>query len=72
MKRSQAFYSLLMCALLVGIAATLIMGDTPWNLVWDGALRNLNGTSQEWNPLLDERRDNAERSLFMGPKGNPY
>lgn len=55
MKRSQAFYSLLMCALLVGIAATLIMGDTPWNLVWDGALRNLNGTSQEWNPLLDER-----------------
>lgn len=34
---------------------TLGFGDTPWNEVWSGVLQRLNGESQSWNPLLDER-----------------
>lgn len=33
----------------------LTSGSTPWDEVWQGALARLNGTSSEWNALLDER-----------------
>ena len=33
----------------------LTTGSTPWDQVWEGAQARLMGTSQEWNPLLDER-----------------
>ncbi len=34
---------------------TLASGATPWHLVWDNSLARFQGTSQQWNPLLDER-----------------
>lgn len=34
---------------------TLWLGDTPWNLVWDGVIQRLFHGSADWNPLLDER-----------------
>ena len=44
-------------AILLGICSisTLILGDTPWEIVWKGVLDRLNGVSSSWNPLLDER-----------------
>lgn len=35
--------------------ATLMIGDSPWNSVWTHAIERINGTSSQWNPLLDER-----------------
>jgi iron complex transport system permease protein len=35
--------------------ATLLVGDTPWEVVWKGAWDRWQGTSTLWNPLLDER-----------------
>lgn len=43
---------------LFGIASCvgmLLWGETPWNEVWPGVVDRLTGTSQAWNPLLDER-----------------
>ncbi len=34
---------------------TLGHGETPWDSVWNGFLLRIHGTSQTWNPLLDER-----------------
>jgi iron complex transport system permease protein len=34
---------------------TFIVGDTPWQAVWKGALERLTNQSSHWNPLLDER-----------------
>lgn len=35
--------------------ATLLLGDTSWNVVWEGFLQRLHGTDASWNALLDER-----------------
>jgi len=43
---------LLLCFCTVWI---LTSGSTPWDQVWEGALARLQGTSDQWNPLLDER-----------------
>lgn len=42
--------SLLLCALL-----TLVVGEIPWNMVWDGVWARFSGNPYRWNPLLDER-----------------
>jgi iron complex transport system permease protein len=34
---------------------TLTSGSTPLEQVWNGAIERLSGSSQQWNPLLDER-----------------
>lgn len=44
------FFILLLCSI-----ATLITGETPWNIVWEDAMQRLQGNSTAWNPLLDER-----------------
>jgi iron complex transport system permease protein len=46
---------LLILLLTLCSVTTLIVGDTPWNVVWKDALERFNGTSSGWNPLLDER-----------------
>lgn len=45
-------FFLLFCSLAI---FTLVVGETPWNVVWKDALNKLKGISFEWNPLLDER-----------------
>jgi iron complex transport system permease protein len=45
------FFSLL----LLGSLLTLANGETPWKIVWEGFLLRLQGKSDGWNPLLDER-----------------
>jgi iron complex transport system permease protein len=45
-----SFILLAMCGTL-----TLINGETPWPLVWEGVKQRLIGSSSQWNPLLDER-----------------
>lgn len=35
--------------------STLFIGDTPWNEVWENLILRLQGSSETWNPLLDER-----------------
>src|SRR5688572_26489710 len=45
----------LVTALLFCAVITLLVGDTPFSKVWDGLLNRLNGSSNRWNPLLDER-----------------
>ena len=43
-------------ALLVGgCVLTCFIGTIPWNHVWEGAMQRFNGTTSQWNPLLDER-----------------
>lgn len=49
------FRPFLILALLLCCIGTLVQGDTPWPQVWQGVLARLFGTSQAWNPLLDER-----------------
>lgn len=34
---------------------TLGSGETPWQLVWEGAVLRMKSLSGDWNPLLDER-----------------
>lgn len=41
--------------LLLGIIFTLVYGEVPFKLVWEGILNRIQGVSDEWNPLLDER-----------------
>lgn len=45
----------LIFALILTSFGTLFFGATPWQLVWTGALERLQGLSDTWNPLLDER-----------------
>lgn len=47
-------FSLLAVLAIVSIC-TLIYGDTPWQIVWEGSVNRFQGTSSAWNPLLDER-----------------
>ena len=48
-------YGFCAALLLLSCLLTLILGDIPWSMVWQGTLSRLDGTSTEWNPLLDER-----------------
>jgi iron complex transport system permease protein len=41
--------------LVVGSILTLVHGEIPWSNVWEGFLLRLQGRSDLWNPLLDER-----------------
>lgn len=43
-------FLLVLCSIL-----TLVIGDTPWTQVWEGAKNRLFGNGLGWNPLLDER-----------------
>lgn len=49
----QHFY--LLFVLVVVSVCTLLIGDTPWDLVWSGFIDRIYGASSQWNPLLDER-----------------
>ena len=49
---SQRFWSIL---LIVGSILALTTGDVSWSLVWQGCLDRISGSSNLWNPLLDER-----------------
>lgn len=48
-------YLCLGLCLMVFIFVTLIWGETPWSLVWQGAYTRITGVNHDWNPLLDER-----------------
>lgn len=41
--------------LLLGSILTLANGETPWEKVWEGFLLRIQGKSNQWTPLLDER-----------------
>jgi len=56
-RRSQ-FYKLnvvLLLLLVIFSILTLVIGDTPWNSVWEDVVKRIHGTTATWNPLLDER-----------------
>jgi iron complex transport system permease protein len=57
MNRSHFKYLLTGCFLLLilGSLLTLGNGETSWKIVWEGFLLRLQGKSNLWNPLLDER-----------------
>jgi iron complex transport system permease protein len=55
MKSYFSLYNILGFILAVCCILTLTMGDTPWPVVWQGAVARLTGESSQWNPLLDER-----------------
>jgi iron complex transport system permease protein len=44
-----------MIFLILGSILTLANGETPWKVVWEGFELRLQGKSNLWNPLLDER-----------------
>lgn len=48
---------ILSCLLVLCSVLTLVIGDTPWQIVWKDALARLSGNTAHatWNPLLDER-----------------
>lgn len=48
---------LYLSSLLLGAfaAATLTMGATPWDMVWQDVWLRLRGLGAAWNPLMDER-----------------
>lgn len=49
-------YLFLLVALLLSVSfLTLTTGSIEWDTVWQGVLHRLEGTSVQWNPLLDER-----------------
>lgn len=48
-------YPGLFCLLVVLSIATLMIGDTPWNIVWHDVVDRVFQVSHQWNPLLDER-----------------
>lgn len=39
----------------VVVCLTLVLGETPWTIVWQGVIRRLQSHTWQWNPLLDER-----------------
>lgn len=51
MKWLTFFFTLL----ILGAIFTLGHGETPWEKIWSGTLARINGQSDSWNPLLDER-----------------
>ncbi len=46
---------LLLVLFVAGSILTLTLGDMPWEQVWQSAAERLQGKTNEWNPLLDER-----------------
>lgn len=52
---SSALAYLFLFFLIIVCLSTLLIGETPWNIVWEGAKWRLQGLSTQWNPLLDER-----------------
>lgn len=46
---------ILILALILTSIGTLVYGATPWHTVWTTAFDRISGTSEAWNPLLDER-----------------
>ncbi len=55
-KRSFLKLNLALAALLLFCCVlTLILGDTPWHIVWGHVLKRIDGSTTSWNPLLDER-----------------
>lgn len=48
---------LIACLAVLFLSALLILfqGETPWEKIWEGALLRIQGESNGWNPLLDER-----------------
>ncbi len=58
MKKHIPFsYLIILCLILLILSSilTLIYGETPWEKVWEGFLQRIEGKSNVWNPLLDER-----------------
>jgi len=51
----RTLYGIFWSLLLLCSALTLWIGDTAWNIVWQGAIARWQGISFLWNPLLDER-----------------
>lgn len=57
-KRSFTRLNIFLFSLLIIFSVlTLILGDTPWSIVWNDAIHRLseNTSPHTWNPLLDER-----------------
>ena len=50
----SSWLTLLIIALISVALLTLLQGDIPFTLAWQGALAKLSGSSS-WSPLLDER-----------------
>ncbi len=48
----RSILAVIICSI---IALTLWYGDTPWDVVYNDALKRFAGTSTLWNPLLDDR-----------------
>jgi len=46
---------ILITALLLCSVLTLVIGDTPWHLIWEDIVNRLHGSGAPWNPLLNER-----------------
>lgn len=46
---------LLAILFLICCGLTLLIGETPWNEIWQGLIDRYNGNATRWNPLLDER-----------------
>lgn len=55
--KTRFFYWFVGCSLflLVGAMLTIIQGEIPWSETWRGFILRLEGKSDNWNPLLDER-----------------
>lgn len=55
MKKEIYWFAGCFFLLIISAIFTLINGETPWEKVQEGFLLRLQGQSQAWNPLLDER-----------------
>lgn len=55
--RSHQTWVYALCAAFLFLFAltTLLMGETPWEIVWTGIKQRASGGPWQWNPLLDER-----------------
>ncbi|MBA3720806.1 MAG: iron ABC transporter permease [Parachlamydiaceae bacterium] len=54
-KQTSRFILISIFLLLICSLWTLVSGETSWGVVWNGVIQRLSGTSNQWNPLLDER-----------------
>ncbi len=51
----SSLFSLFLLVFIVSAGVTLVEGEIPWNAVWESFSLRLQGKTNEWNPLLDER-----------------
>lgn len=51
----STLYAAFFLLLVVSVAGTIVSGETTWGIVWEGVIARLNGSSDLWSPLLDER-----------------